>query len=117
MHNTLLFAQFSLGTHVACGTATPPRQRRSRTCSCSCGEADCDVCLSQRIIRNFELWRWAFFVGLLFPVWLCGSLLTFILIRIVEAQFLTTRNVLYFIAAVRVCEQARVLMQVVRFQF
>lgn len=56
----------------------------------------------QRIIRSFELWRWAFFLALLFPVWLCGSLLTFILIRIVEAQFLTTRNVLYFIAAVRV---------------
>ncbi|KAK9840563.1 hypothetical protein WJX81_001411 [Elliptochloris bilobata] len=54
-----------------------------------------------RIIRNFELWRWAFFVGLLFPVWTLGNLLTFMLIRSVESQFLTTRNVLYFIAAVR----------------
>ena len=63
---------------------------------------DCGVSSLQRIIRSFELWRWAFFVGMIFPVWLCGSLLTFILIRIVEAQFLTTRNVLYFMAAVRV---------------
>ena len=63
---------------------------------------DLHVSFLQRVLRSFELWRWAFFAGLLFPVWLCGSLLTFFLIRIVEANFLTTRNVLYFIAAVRV---------------
>ena len=64
--------------------------------------ADRTCAAAQRFVRSFELWRWAFLAGLLFPVWWLGDLLTHILVRSVEAQFLTTRNVLYFMVAVRV---------------
>jgi len=64
--------------------------------------ADRACAAAQRFVRSFELWRWAFLAGLLFPVWWLGDLLTHILVRSVEAQFLTTRNVLYFMVAVRV---------------
>ncbi len=64
--------------------------------------ADRACAAAQRFVRSFELWRWAFLAGVLFPVWWLGDLLTHILVRSVEAQFLTTRNVLYFMVAVRV---------------
>ena len=57
---------------------------------------------AQGFIRSFETWRWFLFVGALGPVFWFGSLIVHTLANAVLYQFFTTRNVVYFVVAIRV---------------
>ena len=50
----------------------------------------------------FEVWRWFVFIGALGPVFWIGSLIVHSLANAVLYQFFTTRNVVYFVVAIRV---------------
>ena len=57
---------------------------------------------AQADVQNFELWRWFFFFGGIAPIWWVGDFVVRLLVFLVESAFLNTRNVMYFLVAVRV---------------
>ena len=78
--------------HIATGV-TATRRRRLRS-------------VAQAEVQNFELWRWFFFVGGIAPIWWVGDFVVRLLVFLVESAFLNTRNVMYFLVAVRVSRVA-----------
>ena len=56
----------------------------------------------QADVQNFELWRWFFFFGGLAPIWWVGDFVVRLLVFLVESAFLNTKNVMYFLVAIRV---------------
>lgn len=56
----------------------------------------------QAELRDFELWRWFFFFGGLAPIWWFGDFVVRLLVFLVESAFLNTKNVMYFLVAIRV---------------
>ena len=59
--------------------------------------------ISQADVQNFELWRWMFFFGGIAPIWWIGDFVVRLLVLLVESAFLNTKNVMYFLVAIRVC--------------
>ncbi len=53
-------------------------------------------------MHDFELWRWFFFFGSLAPIWWFGDFVVRLLVFLVESAFLNTKNVMYFLVAIRV---------------
>lgn len=56
----------------------------------------------QADVQNFELWRWMFFFGGIAPIWWVGDFVVRLLVFLVESAFLNTKNVMYFLVAIRV---------------
>ena len=56
----------------------------------------------QADVQNFELWRWMFFFGGIAPIWWIGDFVVRLLVLLVESAFLNTKNVMYFLVAIRV---------------
>ncbi|CAL8467439.1 g6977 [Coccomyxa elongata] len=52
-------------------------------------------------VHDFELWRWFFFFGGLAPIWWFGDFVVRLLVFLVESAFLNTKNVMYFLVAIR----------------
>ncbi|KAK9909747.1 hypothetical protein WJX75_006863 [Coccomyxa subellipsoidea] len=52
-------------------------------------------------LKDFELWRWFFFFGGLAPIWWFGDFVVRLLVFLVESAFLNTKNVMYFLVAIR----------------
>ncbi|CAK0787367.1 hypothetical protein CVIRNUC_010587 [Coccomyxa viridis] len=52
-------------------------------------------------VQNFELWRWMFFFGGIAPIWWIGDFVVRLLVLLVESAFLNTKNVMYFLVAIR----------------
>ena len=53
-------------------------------------------------MREFQAWRWFLFFGGLYVVWWVGGFVVRLLAFAVEGAFLTTKNVMYFLVAIRV---------------
>ena len=68
----------------------------------------------QADVQNFELWRWLFFFGFLAPIWWVGDFVVRLLVFLVESAFLNTKNVMYFLVAIRVSHVLAVLFFPVR---
>ena len=76
----------------------------------ACSFADRNLflhCHDQAELKDFELWRWFFFFGGLAPIWWFGDFVVRLLVFLVESAFLNTKNVMYFLVAIRVSHPAQ----------
>ena len=77
--------------------------------ACVC-DPELQECTLQNEITDFELWRWMFFFGGLAPIWWVGDFVVRLLVFLVESAFLNTKNVMYFLVAIRVSHPSATIM-------
>ena len=58
------------------------------------------------LVYSFPLYKWFFFFGGLIAIWWIGEFIVRGSVYLIEAQFFNTKNVLYFLAAVRVSHKS-----------
>lgn len=86
------------------GLEGPPQPRRTmgRSIPWEASNGKKPLLLGQADVHDFELWRWFFFFGGLAPIWWFGDFVVRLLVFLVESAFLNTKNVMYFLVAIRV---------------
>lgn len=70
-------------------------------------ETSSEISFVLQIVVNFQAWRWLFFFAFTMPIYIICRGIMKCLVLLLESNFIDTKQMLYYLIGIKVCQSHR----------